>query len=937
MADTTGLASPPLINDLLSQGHQFSFPQIMRIARQQLGAGGAGELPEIPWQERIRVRPDLSLAFPAADVARVERCGTDKTDLLITTTFLGLYGSSSPLPTHYTEDLMDEASADSSVSRDFLDILHQRLYQLYFQCWSKYRLFVRIAEEQNPRDRERLFCLIGLGEKELRDSLPDAWSLVRYAGLFSQFPRSAEGLQTLLRDALGVRKLEVEQCILRRVPIPADQQMRMGLSGMSLGTSTVLGSEMPDRMGKFRIHIGPLSKKEFDTFLPGTPRHDKLAILIRLYILDPFDFDLQIILAARQAEPIRLGAPDGAKLGWNSWCFSGDTLNEVSALFPISQSAAQEPAPAADDFGFTAESTEPSSLIDYYQQELAILRDLAAGYAEAHPELSPMISGHLADPGVERLFEGLAFLNANLRQKLEDDFPEVIHELTEALHPWDLRPIPATTIVAFTPGPQLQQPLLINAGAEVSSIPVNGTKCRFRTCFDVTVHPLTLLDASFSQPSGQAPSIRLQCELNGIGLSGWKANSLRFFLGDDSPAACDLYLLLMRYLKRIIVTSHDNGAAIELPPNCLKPVGFAADEALLAKETGFLSGHLLLQEYFLFQDKFLFMDLTGLDACRTLGNSARFEISFELSDCPLVVSQVTEKSFVLFATPVINLFQHKARPMTFVADTNRQKIRTTGTNPAHFQIYSVDQITEFDMDAVEKKAYSTRTPLLSCPDVENICHIDRSKSPLGDGFDTYLSIPKEKAEAQSSRIKLNVDLTCTNGELSERLNIGDVCIPTASTPESTVFSNIKPVTFSVNPEIEQNRQWRLLSSFSLNSTSLNVVNNLRAILRLFISSNDRNQDMVKANLNRLEAIEAIEATPADRLIGRCMYRGYEIRIKLRGDHFTGPGDLYLFSSVLERFLGGYVTQNCFIRLVVEDIGKGYRLEWPARMGDRCVL
>lgn len=199
MADTTGQPDYPMIDDLLSHGHEFSFSQIMRVARLHLGTGGAQELPEIRWQDRVWVRPELSLTFPASDVARVERAGAAGADLLVTTTFLGLYGSSSPLPTHYTEELLDESAADSTVSREFLDLLHQRLYQLYFQCWSKYRLFIRVAEEKNPQDLERLYCLIGLGEKELRDSVPDAGSLLRYAGLFSQSPRSADGLKTLLR------------------------------------------------------------------------------------------------------------------------------------------------------------------------------------------------------------------------------------------------------------------------------------------------------------------------------------------------------------------------------------------------------------------------------------------------------------------------------------------------------------------------------------------------------------------------------------------------------------------------------------------------------------------------------------------------------------------------------------------------------------------
>lgn len=241
------------------------------------------------------------------------------------------------------------------------------------------------------------------------------------------------------------------------------------------------------------------------------------------------------------------------------------------------------------------------------------------------------------------------------------------------------------------------------------------------------------------------------------------------------------------------------------------------------------------------------------------------------------------------------------------------------------------------MEAVEETRYTRQSPIINCTDAGNFCQISQCKSPFRDGFDTFLSISSQRREKHFSKTKLNIDLTCTNGILPERLNIGDVCIPTSSTPESTAFRSIKPVMFSVNPDIEQNRQWRLLSSFSLNRTSLDVVTSLRAILKLFIFTNNRNQATKRANLKRLDAIESIEATLADRLIGRSIYRGYEIRIKMHGDHFTGPGDLYLFSSVLERFLGGYVTENCFVRLVVEEIGKGYLFEWPARRGDRCVL
>jgi type VI secretion system protein ImpG len=158
-----------------------------------------------------------------------------------------------------------------------------------------------------------------------------------------------------------------------------------------------------------------------------------------------------------------------------------------------------------------------------------------------------------------------------------------------------------------------------------------------------------------------------------------------------------------------------------------------------------------------------------------------------------------------------------------------------------------------------------------------------------------------------------------------------------ATPESVELRNIKRVTGTISQGIDQNRQWRLFSGFSLNSTSLVSASNLRAMLRLFTYPNSRHQAFVMANTRKIDSIVSIEAKPADRLIGHTICRGYNVRLKLHGDHFACLGDLYLFCSVLERFLGGYVTQNCFIRLVVEETGEGYRFEWPARMGDRHVL
>lgn len=321
-------SAPSLIGSLLDRGHEFSFVQVMRLMR----ALDPGALEH----GRVQIRPELSLGFPAADVTRIEQTGVDRKRFLVLATFMGLYGSATPLPTFYTEELMADETDDNSACRAFLDIFHQRIYSLYFQCWSKYRLFIKVEEERDRGDREKLFCLAGLGEPAAMSGIPDAWSLVRYLGLLTMCPRSAAGLEILLRDAMGTDRISVIQCIIRNVPIPPDQRMRIGIANCSLGVDTFLGTEVVDRMGKFRVRFGPLTKKEFDDYLPGAPSRKKLAALVKLYVTTPLEFDLELVLAAGEAEPIRLGDPHGPLLGWNMWCFSGDGLDEVSAVFPLS-------------------------------------------------------------------------------------------------------------------------------------------------------------------------------------------------------------------------------------------------------------------------------------------------------------------------------------------------------------------------------------------------------------------------------------------------------------------------------------------------------------------------------------------------------------------------------------------------------------------------
>ena len=328
--------SPDIKLDLklaqLKEGETFSFFQVLRLLRCYVSRSGDQADPEDP-MDGIRVVPGLSLAFPPADVERVEETGDEELSMFkVTASFFGLYGVSSPLPTFYTEELMDEAADDGSVTREFIDIFHHRLYRLLFQGWLKYRQLQQVMEERNQDHLERLFCLLGLGEPVFRQGLEDSRQLLRYTGLFSQSPRSALGLATLLRDALGL-PVEVESCIPRKAQIPEDQRIRLGHMTVALGTDSFLGQELDDRMGKFRIRVGPLAESDYRAFFPGSPLYERLVELTGLYVLEPLEYDIDVTMAARQGRTTRLGGPRWASLGLDTWLFSGQEMEQTTSRF----------------------------------------------------------------------------------------------------------------------------------------------------------------------------------------------------------------------------------------------------------------------------------------------------------------------------------------------------------------------------------------------------------------------------------------------------------------------------------------------------------------------------------------------------------------------------------------------------------------------------
>lgn len=330
-----------VVDDLLSDPRRFTFFQAVRLLERYTKSVRVG-FQGPPRGEALRFRPPAVLGFPGSEVcdivAKENPNGNPPTRYILSSAFLGLYGPSSPLPAAYSEyiirpeEIGDEE--DRERLRDFLDIFHHRMFSLFYRVLSKYRYHLLYEPGGDDRFSHFMLCLIGRGTNGMPTKRPIApITMVRYAGLLTQQPRSCEGLRGLISDYFRGVSVRVQQCIGRWLTI--EDTNRLGERFCSLGQDTIIGSRLHDRTGKFRISLGPVGRKEFMELLPNGRRIKELKELVKLYLLDELDFDVEIWLRGDEVPPIQLGSPEQpALLGWTSWAVQGPGPDR-SVIFSI--------------------------------------------------------------------------------------------------------------------------------------------------------------------------------------------------------------------------------------------------------------------------------------------------------------------------------------------------------------------------------------------------------------------------------------------------------------------------------------------------------------------------------------------------------------------------------------------------------------------------
>ncbi|GGA88209.1 type VI secretion system protein ImpG [Brucella endophytica] len=585
-----------------------------------------------------------------------------------------------------------------------------------------------------------------------------------------------------------------------------------------------------------------------------------------------------------------------------------------------------------------------------YNEELAALRRKAARFADAFPKIAGRLrlTADVADdPQVERMIQSFAYSAARVRQKIDDEFPELTTELLEALYPHFLAPLPSMSIVRFEPSEQLGSVQKIPRLTEISSEPVAGETCRFRTTQDVEIAPVRLVSAKLSGQPIEAPvspfagaagclhlSLRMlegRPSLRDIGLK-----RLRLYLAAPWRQATQLYELLCNHGLGIAVARHASDIAPRfLDRSNLRPAGFDPEEAMLPYPAVSFTGYRLLTEFFALPQKFLFIDLDNIEAL----DDERLEIFIYLKETDRELERsVSAQDFALHATPIINLYRQACEPLTI--DGTRTEYRLLPDARRHHtrEIYSVERVLLSDADGRERfcQPFFGRTQTHeSTPVFWQIARHYDEDDKTTDVDITF--VDRERRPTDAVQMTASVDTLCTNRDLAEKLPFGGGhpylnIVPGNDSVAAT--KALMPPTPVIRRAEHTEREWRLISHLLLNHASLSDKGGaaLKDILSLY---SVRDTPETRFFVDSLQRVETKSATA--RMKGGAVVPGTDVTIEFdpgRTDHASA----FLFGSVLDHFLSLYTSINSFTRLTVKLRGQSRPVaSWPARAAARPLL
>ena len=269
---------------------------------------------------RLSQKPSLSFRGPMLDEL-VEATG--KHPLRLFVNFQGLFGTNGPLPLHYTEYADRRRRHDRDATfYEFIDLFNHRLLSLFYRAIAEFDPSINFDHPDTNNFDVFIGSLagFGLGSSHKRDGVPD-YAKFMNAAWMGNSTKCPDGIEAIVGNYFDV-DVTVSEFVGAWLPLPSASRNKLGGNGGNfvLGESAYVGSRIWSIGHKFKLSIGPLSWREYLSFKPGGKRAAELFDLVRNYIGDEWDWDLELVLQQGEVAPLSLDRK--SSLGFTCWLAS---------------------------------------------------------------------------------------------------------------------------------------------------------------------------------------------------------------------------------------------------------------------------------------------------------------------------------------------------------------------------------------------------------------------------------------------------------------------------------------------------------------------------------------------------------------------------------------------------------------------------------------
>lgn len=628
-------------------------------------------------------------------------------------------------------------------------------------------------------------------------------------------------------------------------------------------------------------------------------------------------------------------------------------------------------------------------LVEFYDQELKYLRETAREFGTAYPTLAARLGVNApgeADPYVERLLEGVAFLAARVQLKLADEFPKFTNHLIDAIYPHYLAPTPSMAVLAFEPkagDPMLDDGLRIPrlSHCRIPSPEKGRADCIFSTAQDIRLWPIRVAKveylASRSAVAAAAGDtgvigdggLLIRLEATGAApLSALPIDDLTFYLGGAESLAGRIYEQLAGHGVGVTLTSGDKRGPVERVGGAevIGTPAFGDDAALLPLDHRSFRGYRILQEYFACPERFQFVRIAGLRKAFAglQGRTADLLIATSTADRRLA-GALSEGAVRLFCSPAINLFEKRCDPVLLDKGEHEFRVLPERVRPLDYEVYRL-----LDVSADTSRAGGRLTffpiyradPRLKAGSESAFYTTRRLATRLSTlypaarmsdytGTDVWLA-PSDLPAGRGKPDQLSVRALCTNRDLPDTLR-GSGAQLNFTMADASYLSGITAVLRPTRPRLplgfedgqvldgsrsHGDRFWRMLAHLRPNYESLFADEASAARLREHLALYVRLEN--PADKQQIEALTSLREGSAFRRVSSndplAFARGRRIEATLDERSFP-DGGAFLFAQVLDRFLSEFVAVNSFVETVFNSAQRGRIAGWGPRRGERPTI